>query len=323
MYTLSRTACSSLLLLLPLLAALRGDAAAPELPEPTIQHQAGQFTIRVGGKPFARYVYRDNAIPRPYFCDLREPGGVQVTRPYPPVEGKDPTDHATFHPGLWLAFGDLGGSDFWRNKGKVEHVKFLQAPAVKGRTLRYAVQSRYSTETGKTVCRENCRISITSLSNGTLLVMDSEFTPEGASLVFGDQEEMGLGIRVATPLMVTNGGRIRTSEGKQNEQAVRGTSAAWCDYSGVVGGRRVGLCLMPDPENFRPSWYHARDYGLLVANPFGRNALTGGEKSRVVVERGETLRLRFGVLAHGAEDAAGVDLQAAYRDYLRLLAQLP
>jgi hypothetical protein len=58
---------------------------------------------------------------------------------------------------------------------------------------------------------------------------------------------------------------------------------------------------MPDPENFRPSWFHIRNSGLMAANPFGRNAFTGGEKSRITIRPGEELRLRFGVLFHTGE----------------------
>src|SRR4051794_25486478 len=54
--------------------------------------------------------------------------------------------------------------------------------------------------------------------------------------------------------------------------------------------------LMHGPRNVRRSRFHARDYGLLVANPFGRQEFTKREPSRVVVSRGETLKLRFGVL---------------------------
>ncbi|MGV3723508.1 MAG: PmoA family protein [Actinomycetota bacterium] len=311
-----------LLFMPPALAGVGAPASTADLPQPTVQHEAGQVRILIGGKPCARYIYRDAEIPRPYFTDLREPGGVQVTRTYPPVEGKDPTDHGTFHPGLWLAFGDLNGSDFWRNKARVEHIQY-GGPGVVRDASRFAVKNRYLSEAGQPVGTEVCRVAAWSRPAGTLLVIDSEFTPAGENLVFGDQEEMGLGVRLATPLIVTKGGRIRSSEGKENEKAVRGTDAAWVDYSGVVDGRRVGIWLMPDPENFRPSWWHARDYGLLVANPFGRNALTGGEKSAVVVKKGETLRLRFGVLLHGAKDAAGADIPAAYADYLALLKQLP
>lgn len=322
MYRLSGDRSLRWLVLLPALAALGAPASTADPPQPTVLHEPGQVRIEIGGKPFARFVYRDPEIRRPYFCDLREPGGVQVTRAHPPVEGKDPTDHGTFHPGLWLAFGDLSGSDFWRNKARVEHVQY-GGPGLVRDASRFVVKNRYLSEAGEPLCTEVCRVAVWSRPAGTLLLVDSELSPAGEELVFGDQEEMGLGVRLATPLIVTKGGRIRSSEGKENEKAIRGTNAAWADYSGMVDGRRVGVCLMPDPENFRPSWYHARDYGLLVANPFGRNALAGGEKSAVVVKKGETLRLRYGVLAHGSKDAAGADVAAAYADYLTLLKQLP
>ena len=39
---------------------------------------------------------------------------MQVTRHHPPIEGQDRVDHGTFHPGIWMAFGDISGSDYWR-----------------------------------------------------------------------------------------------------------------------------------------------------------------------------------------------------------------
>ena len=112
------------------------------------------------------------------------------------------------------------------------------------------------------------------------------------------------------------GGRILDAQGDRDERQVRGKAADWCDYGGVSGDRWAGATLMPDPANFRPSWFHARDYGLLVANPFGRKALTKGPESRVVVRPGEVLRLGFGVFLHSAPSASPADLRAAYRDYL-------
>ena len=67
---------------------------------------------------------------------------------------------------------------------------------------------------------------------------------------------------------------------------------------------------MPDPENVRRAWFHARDYGVLVANPFGRRAFTRGEESRVVVKAGETFRLRFGVLVHSGKADVGAVYEA-------------
>ncbi|MFO7644104.1 MAG: DUF6807 family protein [Desulfosarcina sp.] len=73
-----------------------------------------------------------------------------------------------------------------------------------------------------------------------------------------------------------------------------GQPAEWCDYSGTVNGQRVGIVLMADPANFRPARWHNRDYGLMVANPFGQEAMKQGAKSRVTVKRSESFRLRFG-----------------------------
>lgn len=303
--------CAPILLAL-LAAAVPPEPSASEGARVQLTPERGQVRILVDGRPFARYVYEDPEIRRPYFCDVREPGGLQVTRNHPPGAG-DALDHATMHPGLWLGFGDFGGSDFWRNKGRVEQVEWSVADAGPG-AASFLTRRRYLTAEGAAVARETCRYTVAVRPHGILLISDSEFTPAAGELVFGDQEEMGFGVRVATAIAVRQGGRILNSAGAQNEKGVWGKTAEWCDYSAVVDGRRAGLCVMPDPANFRPSWFHARDYGLLVANPFGRKAFTGGEPSRVVVKQGDKLRLRFGVLVYGAPRQP--DLRAAYQDYL-------
>ena len=59
---------------------------------------------------------------------------------------------------------------------------------------------------------------------------------------------------------------------------------------------------------------HARDYGFLAANPFGRSAFGKGEKSKVVVEPGEPLRLRYGLLLHSTAIDHG-DLATVYSNF--------
>ncbi len=288
----------------------RGDEAI-EAPLVAFEHQPDGLQISICGQPFSSYKYGTGEITRPFFESIHAPDGTQVTRNHPPIEGKDLTDHPTLHPGLWLAFGDLNGADSWRNKDRIRHAGFVEQPQGGPGRGTFAVRNRYE-KGGKVIGEEVCRITVLVRREGYLMLWDSEFRPVGGDLVFGDQEEMGLGVRVATPLAVVKGGRINDSEGRVNEAQVWGQQADWCAYGGEIGGKRVGVALMPHPENFRRSWFHARDYGLLEANPFGRNAFTGGEKSRVVVKPGETLRLRFGVLVYNGKP----DLPAAYRDYL-------
>jgi methane monooxygenase PmoA-like len=258
-----------------------------------------RLVITAGTRSVATYVFADDTIPRPYFTAMHAPGGAEVTRRHPPREGTDATDHPTMHPGLWLAFGDLGGADFWRNQGRVEQERFTTEPQVKADVLRFAVRNRYL-DKERVVCQEDAAYSLSVAGGGYLLSWDSTFSGS-EPFAFGDQEEMGLGIRLATPLCVKGAsGTITTSEGKRNEKEAWGTQAAWCDYSGVSDGRRVGILLVPHGENFRPSWLHVRDYGLAVANPFGRKAFTRGEASRVEIKPGERLRLRFGLWIYDA-----------------------
>jgi hypothetical protein len=277
--------------------------------------QADRLDIKIDDVAMATYVFRDDKILRPYFAHLRAPNGLQVTRNHPPLAGVDATDHDTFHPGLWLAFGDLSGGDFWRNKAKVDHVEFVSEPRADGTGGTFAVRNRY-VRGDKTVCEELCRVAVLARESGYWLVLDSRFSGPD-EFYFGDQEEMGLGIRVATPLAVKNGGTLQNSNAQSGEKQVWGRQADWCDYGGTIDGQPVGVTLIPDPANFRRSWFHARDYGFVAANPFGRQAFTKGEKSQVVIRAGESLRLRFAVRVR----AAAGDLPSAYNEALTLFAQ--
>ena len=282
--------------------------------QPTIafEKKSNNLLITIGDRSFATYAFDDDLTTRPFFKHLHAPDGTLVTRNHPPDPRHDLADHPTFHPGLWLAFGDLNGGDFWRNKDRIRHVGFVEGPRGGPGRGSFAVKNQY--EAGERIIgTEVARITISIRPAGYLVLWDSEFTPNDGDLTFGDQEEMGLGVRVATPLAVVKGGRITNSDGLKDEAQVWGKPADWCAYTGTVEGRRAGVLLMPHPQNFRRSWFHARDYGLLVANPFGRNAFTKGAKSEVVVRKGQSLRLRFGVLVFGGEP----DLGAAYSDYLQ------
>jgi hypothetical protein len=296
------------------------------LAEPTdfrIERGAERLIVRLGERPIATYVFSDAKISRPYLCDLFTNGGLRVTRRHPPVAGEDLTDHDTFHPGMWLAFGDLGGEDYWRLKAPVEHAGFVRAP-VGGASAGFTVRNKYRRATGDgVVCQETCRYVWLPHEAGYVLTIDSEFSNDEAEFAFGDQEEMGLGIRMATPLIVERGGQIVNSRGQRNEKQAWGQTAAWCDYSGVIGDRRVAVTLIPAASNFRPAWFHVRDYGLMAANPFGRHALAGGEPSRVAVARGERFRLGYALLVRELPAAADPDTTDAVSAVLKQIASEP
>lgn len=276
-----------------------------------------RLVITRGAEPVAHYLFRDPQVRRPFFAHVHAPGGIQVTRNFPPVPGQDAVDHDTMHPGVWLGFGDLNGHDFWRNRATIRHLRFSEPPLARAEQLTFATENRLETLAGEAIGLLTSRIGIMARPGGHLLIWEAEFSSTTGDLVFGDQEEMGLGVRLATPLTEKNGGTIRSRAGARGARATWGKTAEWCDYSGVRDGRRVGMTVMPSPRNFRPSWFHNRDYGLMAANPFGRQAFTRGEPSAVVVKPGETFRLRFGVWLHASAPDDEPDCEVAYQDFLQ------
>ncbi len=267
----------------------------------------GRLRITRGGFPVADFVHQDERILRPHFANLHAPGGHRVSRNHPPVPSLDAVDHDTMHPGLWMAFGDINGVDFWRNRGRIVHREFTRRPEVRDGRLTFATDNQLVDPKGVVVGELRHDITCLVQPGATVLLWQATFRSDVGDLVFGDQEEMGFAARVATPLTEKNGGLLTNSEGRTSAAATWGRAAAWCDYSGTVDGRRLGIQLVADPSNFRPSWWHNRDYGVFVANPFGREALKQGEKSRVTVARGQPFTLRFGAILHAGCDTPPAD----------------
>jgi hypothetical protein len=252
--------------------------------------------VNLGDQTIATYVARNAKLARPFFKAVRTPSGVQVTRNNPPIKDKDPDDHGDMHPGIWMAFSDLGGHDFWRNKGpRVEQEKLKLIGAGVFETV-----NRY-VDGDKTVARETNRFTFTPRPAGYLLTWETTLEPLDDGLYLGGVEEMGLGVRVATPITVKRGkGHIRNSLKGVDEKGTWGNAADWCDYAGEIDGKHVGVAVMAHPSNAYKTWFHSRDYGLVVANPTGERA---GAPAKWPLERGKPVQFRYGIFVH--ESPAG------------------
>lgn len=283
---------------------------------PAVQFKevSGKIQILFGDQEFATYVYKADKISRPYFMHLRAPNGFQVTRSNPPVKGKDDVDHDTMHPGAWLAFGDINGQDTWRNKARVVHEKWeIVKETVFADRAHFKAISHYLPKDGnQPFAREESLFTFIAAPMGRILVWDTKIHPLVKDFTCGDQEEMGLGIRVATALSVKNGGRMVSSDGKENEKGIRGTVANWCEYSKVIDGKRIGIALLVDSSNFRESRFHVRDYGLMVANPFARKTFTKQDANSPIISPPSYWRLRYAIVTF-ATDANKAVAAEAYR----------
>ena len=288
--------------------------------------QEEHLDITIDGKPFATYVWEDERTSRPYFKQVMASGGeVQITRSHPPKEG-DLDDHETYHPGVWWGFGDVGGNDYWRMKAKVVGGDFVATPKGGDDRGSFAVKNKMlANGSDEVFCEQLCRFTILKREQGILMICESTFIRKEGDFWLGDQEEMGLGIRVATSIATKSGkgGEIRDSEGRTLHKEIRTNQSDWCDYSGPVAGKHGGILLMNDPSNFRKPWWHAVDTGLLIANPLGESELSGRGKKRenVLVKKGEPFRLRYGALIHLDAKKEDFDSKKAYADFLSVLAE--
>ena len=278
--------------------------------------------ISLGDQRIASYLKDHPKLTRRALVNVMTPGGIQVTRNFPPRKPEDLDPgyqaeqgiiHPIMHPGIWISYGDVDGNDYWRLKARVKFDGFVVPPKGDRTTGSFGVRNRFLSEDGsRVVCDEITRYEFHRVDEGWLLKIDAEYRSSDADFYFGDQEESGLAVRVASPIRVQGGtGTILNNRGERNGAEVWGKRAKWFDYFGVIDGRRVGIMVAPSPNNPRPSWLHARDYGVVVTNPFPKQPRERREPYvKTAVKRGQPYRLAYAILIHDAPVKARFDRNA-------------
>ena len=307
---------------LPLALAVAGCATArargPH--EITLEGKADRFVVHDGTELFTEFIFHND--PKPILYPLLAPGGVAVTRDWPMVESSDePHDHP-HHQSLWFAHGSVNGHDFWSSPNGEKIVHATSAGQYLEDGAEIVSVHLWQIEGGHTLCRERRRMRFSAAEDGRRIDFTFELAPAAEALVFGDTKEGTFALRLAPSLALTGDGaqgHALNSAGERDADCW-GKRAAWIEYSGPVEGHVVGVALLEHPANFRhPTWWHARDYGLVAANPFGvhdfeqKPAGTGD----FTLAPGETLTLRYRLWLHeGTADAA-----ALAREFERYAAQ--
>lgn len=273
------------------------------------------LTITNGSTKVVEYVHSDPQILRPYLTRAHSPSGLMLTRANPPVPGVDAVDHPTMHPGIWLAWGDINGQDFWRNKGRIEHVRFLVEPKIDRDSLTFTTENRLQSTEGVNIGTLLNRLQVSLQPIGTVILWQATMKAGETAIKLGDQEEMGFGIRMATPLTEKQSGVITSSTGLKSAAKTWGQPADWCDYSGQIDGKPCGITSIASPKNVRSSWWHNRDYGLCVANLFAKAAMKQGDPDLITIQPGQSLTLTYGAVLH---DGDKYDPQLGYEQALKL-----
>lgn len=280
---------------------------------------ADTVRVEVGGKLFTEYHYKD--ADRPYFYPVIGPTGVNVTRHWPMKTGEgEQTDHK-HHRSLWFTHGDVNGHDFWsEGRGPKIIQERLEVSSGPDKGV-IETESKWVAKDGKTVCTDTRRHVFYGRPGCGMMDLEITIRASHGKVKLGDTKEGSMAMRVA-PTMRVRGkvakGHMVNSEGVRDKKAW-GKRAKWCDYYGPVGnkGEVVGIAIFDHPENPRhPTWWHARDYGLCAANPFGIHYFERKKKGAgdMTIPAGDSVTFRYRIYLHKGDEKEG-EVAERYREF--------
>jgi hypothetical protein len=277
--------------------------------------------VQVGGRPFTTY-YFDPPVAKPYLSPLRSAHGTVVTRGFPMTPlAAPPEDHDEPHQrAMYFAHGDINGFDFW---GEAAFSRWSDHPvSTFGRTVFRTVDDVQSGAAGGSLQATFDLVAPTGAiaeevqtyrfgGDEQSRIIDCEFAIHATHgpVTMGDTKEGTFAIRVVKALDSPPGHMVNAN-GASGEKAIWGKRSNWVDYYGRVAGEDVGIAIFDHPNNLRaPTYWHARAYGLLAANPFGLKPFTGDrhQDGSYDIPPGGSLVLRYRVFIHqGNPSQAGV-----------------
>lgn len=315
-----RTLLALLFAPLPLLAA---DLTA------TATKEAVEF--KDGDKLVTRY-HVGEGVAKPYLWPVHAPGEVAVTRAWPLEKGKpgETTDHV-HQKSAWFCHGDVipdgvelktksadkhvQGVDFWsetKGHGRIVCVEVGKPESGKAGAS-VATRNEWRTPDGDKIMDESRTVSVRKLEHGYLIAFDIDLHASVCNLTFGDTKEGSMGVRVPDSFRteLKDGGTITSADGKTVPPGTKGTltvwgqPADWHDYS----GKAAGIAIFDHPKNAHRSAWHTRDYGLMAANPFGREKSgypsQKGKTELVTLKKGDHLKLQYAIYTHTGDAKAG------------------
>jgi hypothetical protein len=317
---------TALLLTLPLLLA---SAQSPARVQITADEAGRRVDVTIDGKPFTSYIY-PTSLKKPVLFPLRSAKGSIVTRGFPlePRKGER-VDHP-HQVGLWFNHGDVNGLDFWNNSdaippqkaatmGTIVHRK-VGAIQSGGNRGELNVEMDWVGPDGKALLRENTAFVFSGTADTRTIDRITTWTALDSRVVFRDNKEGSLGMRVArqlehpatqpevftdasgtptkVPVLDNTGvtGMYTSSEGLKGD-AVWATRGRWVMLSGTIESDKVTVAMLDHPGNpTHPTYWHARGYGLFSANVFGRKVFDPKQEELVyTLDPGKSVTFRHRV----------------------------
>ena len=296
-------------------------AIAPVLADDiTAVKSKDKIDFKDGSRLVTSYQIGEEA-PKPHLWPLHAPDGT-------PVTAHSPADHK-HHKSVWFCHGDVipnglelktkssdkrvHGVDFWsetKGHGKIVCVEAGEPKAVSKTAVSVPTKNEWRTPDGENILSESRTLTLTKLDKGYLVTFDIDLHANVCGITFGDTKEGSFGTRVHESIGTAKkfNGTLTANGGKKGEKQIWGQPIDWMDYSGKVDDKPAGLAVFDHPGNPVRATSHGREYGLVSANPFGRDKSFPSQKGKtelVTLKKGDHLKLRYAVYAHNGDVSSG------------------
>jgi len=273
----------------------------------TAEKVGSKINISIDGKFFTSYVFSADEK-YPFFFPVNGPlsGGTVTSM------RNDPYPH---HSSLYFACDAVNGGNYWQEGLERGRIISVNAEIIKeGRdTVIITDECIWSRPGALSPVKDTRKITITAPS-AAIRQIDFEITMDALiDVTFRKTGHSLFTARMATDLIVQNGGTIVNAEGLKNEKETMGKKSAWMDYYGKRGNVVEGLAILQHPSNpWYPATWFTRDYGHM--SPAVMNWPENGKE--IFLKKGEKLSFRYRVIIHGGDqvDAKIAEAFAKYRN---------
>ncbi len=245
----------------------------------------------------------------PYLYPVYSPSGANIVRNWPmktDIPGEE-HDHP-HHRGIWLSHGSVNGNDFWTDNGTKEPAIRLNAIKEKRVTndIAHLVADLTWVAKNEELLQETRKYQFSKPNPETLRIdIESTLTALAETVVFGDTKEGSFAIRTDRALRVKgpSAKATLTNSGGDTNLNAWGKRANWAAYTGPDElGKPTVVAIIENPNSFRsPTHWHARDYGLLAANPFGIHDFEKNKDKSLgnhTLKKTESILLSYTVIIH-------------------------
>ena len=282
--------------------------------EIAISQTDGKAVVTIDGELFTEYIFEGHA--KPILYPIIGPQGIEMTRNYPMKEDVDneARDHP-HHKSLWFTHDDVNGVRFWMEYPRSETEEkpgaiVQQDMQIVGNHIK--TKNNWVAPDGQVVCSDTRDVAFGTTAVGRFIDLNITIHACHGDVVFGDTKEGTMGIRTHPLLRITSNeqrgnhtakGSAINSEGVEGKE-MWGKRAKWVDYWAPINGNTVGIAILDHPSNPRhPTWWHARDYGLVAANPFGIHNFEGKPEGTgdMTIKSDESITFCYRFLFHNGD----------------------